>query len=175
MRKNKPQTLTRLSVYRKLHRINIKGNGKMKFDDINISIIRHLRDGRIPFRKIAEELEVSEGTIRARVKKLQDEGILEISGLIDPDALPDNYVVMVGVKLKDMDLVKKGEEFSGLRGVISVCVVTGRFDLIVMVLLKKQFGMLEFYTNEVSKIENVRSVETFVVYKSFNLKVPLVL
>ncbi len=72
-----------------------------------------------------------------------------------------------------MDLVKKGEEFSKLKGVISVCVVTGRFDLMVTVMLKKQFGMLEFYTNEVSKIENVRSVETFVVYKSFNLKVPL--
>ena len=147
----------------------------MKLDSINISILQHLRDGRVPFRQIAEDLGVSEGTIRGRVKKLQDEGILEITGLIDPDVLPDEYVVLVGVKLKDMDLVKKGEEFSKLKGVISVCVVTGRFDLIVMVLLKKQFGMLDFYTNEVSKVENVRSVETFVVYKSFNLKVPLVL
>ncbi|MBM9603377.1 Lrp/AsnC family transcriptional regulator [Desulfopila inferna] len=146
----------------------------MKFDTINISIIRHLRDGRVPYRKIAEDLGVSEGTIRSRVKKLQDEGVLEITGLINPDALPDQYVVMVGVRLKDMDLVKKGEEFSRLDGVISVCVVTGRFDLLLTVMLKKQFGMLEFYTNEVSKVENVRSVETFVVYKSFNLKVPLV-
>ena len=43
------------------------------------------------------------------------------------------------------------------------------------VMLRKQFGMLEFYTNEVSKVDNVRSVETFVVYKSYNLKVPLAL
>jgi Lrp/AsnC family transcriptional regulator, regulator for asnA, asnC and gidA len=147
----------------------------MKFDETNIAIIRHLRDGRVAFKKIADELNVSEGTIRSRVKKLQDEGVLEIAGLINPDALPDKYVILIGVKLKDMDLVKKAEEFSTLRGVISVCVVTGRFDLIVTVMLKKQFGMLEFYTQEVSAIENVRSVETFVVYKSFNLKVPLVL
>ncbi len=146
----------------------------MKIDEINISIINHLRDGRVPFKKIAEDLAVSEGTIRSRVKKLQDEGILEITGLVNPDVFPDKYVVLIGVKLKDMDLVKKAEEFSHLRGVISVCVVTGRFDLIVTVMLKKNFGMLEFYTNEVSQIDNVRSVETFVVYKSFNLKVPLV-
>ena len=82
---------------------------------------------------------------------------------------------MIGVRLKDMDLVKKGEEFSKLRGVISVCVVTGRFDLILTVMLTKEFTMLEFYTEEVSKLENVRAVETFVVYKSFNLKVPLTL
>ncbi len=146
----------------------------MKIDEINSSIINHLRDGRVPFKKIADELGVSEGTIRARVKKLQEDGVLEITGLINPDVLPDKYVVMVGVKLKDMDLVKKAEEFSTLKGVISVCVVTGRFDLMLTVMLKKEFGMLEFYTNEVSQIENVRSVETFVVYKSFNLKVPLV-
>jgi len=145
----------------------------MKIDEINISIINHLRDGRVPFKKIADDLHVSEGTIRARVKKLQEEGVLEITGLIDPEAIPDNFLVMVGVNLKDMDLVTKGEEFSKLRGVVSVCVVTGRFDLIVMVMLKKNFGMVEFYTEEVSRIENVRSVETFVVYKSFNLKVPL--
>lgn len=147
----------------------------MKIDETNVAIIQHLKDGRVPFKQIAEKLGVSEGTIRARVKKLQDEGVLEITGLINPDVLPDKYVVMVGVKLKDMDLVKKAEEFSTLRGVISVCVVTGRFDLMVTVMLRKQFGMLEFYTNEVSQVENVRSVETFVVYKSFNLKVPLAL
>ncbi len=145
----------------------------MKIDEINISIINHLKDCRVAFKKIADDLLVSEGTVRARVKRLQEEGVLEIAGLVDPEAMPDKYLIMVGVKLKDMNLVGKGEEFSKLRGVTSVCVVTGRFDLLVMVMLKKQFGMLEFYTEEVSQIENVRSVETFVIYKSFNLKVPL--
>ena len=74
-----------------------------------------------------------------------------------------------------MYLVKKGEDFSRLRGVTSVCVVTGRFDLILTVLLTKDFPMVKFYTEEVAKLENVRAVETFVVYKSFNLKVPLTL
>ena len=145
----------------------------MKIDDINISIINHLKDGRIPFRKIADDLSISEGTVRTRVRKLTEEGVLEISGLVDPEAIPDQSVVMVGVNVGDMDLVKKGEEFSTLRGVTSVCVVTGRFDLIVTVVLKKGFGLLEFYTEEVKKLDNVLAVESFVVYKSFNLKVPL--
>ncbi|PHR24670.1 MAG: hypothetical protein COA36_14730 [Desulfotalea sp.] len=56
---------------------------------------------------------------------------------------------------------------------MSVCVVTGRFDLILTVLLTKDFNMVTFYTEEVARLDNVRGVETFVVYKSFNLKVPL--
>ena len=103
------------------------------------------------------------------------EGVLEISGLVDPDVVSGHRVVMVGVKLKTMDLVKKGEEFSKLKGVVSVSVVTGRFDLILVVLLKSGFGLLEFYTDEVSKLKDVQSVETFVVYKSYNLKLPYII
>jgi Lrp/AsnC family transcriptional regulator for asnA, asnC and gidA len=146
----------------------------MKIDELNISIITRLKDGRVPFKKIAEELSVSEATVRSRVRKMEKEGVVEITGLVDPAAIPDQYVVFIGVKLNDMDLVKKGKEFSLLRGVVSVSVVTGRFDLIVLALLRKSFGILEFYTEEVSKINDVGSVETFVVYKSFDLKVPLV-
>jgi len=147
----------------------------MKIDKTHIAIIRHLRDGRKSFKKIAEELNLSENTVRARVNKLVDEGILEISGVVNPDAIPRHRVVMVGVKLKTMDLVNKGEEFSRLPGVVSVSVVTGRFDLMLIVLLKERYDLLEFYTEAVSKIEDVQSVETFVVYKSYNLKVPYIL
>ena len=147
----------------------------MKIDTINLAIIKHLRDGRKSYKQIARALSVSENTIRSRVHKLKAAGILEISGLVDPEAIEGHRVVMVGVKLKTMNLVKKGEEFSKLRGVISVSVVTGRFDLILVVLLKTGFGLLEFYTKEVSRLQDVQSVETFVVYKSYNLKVPYLL
>ena len=146
----------------------------MQVDSTNLSIIQHLRNGRKSFKKIAQELSVSENTVRSRVQKLVDEGILEITGLVNPDALNGHRLVMVGVKLNTMDLVNKGEEFSRLKGVVSVSVVTGRFDLILVVLLKQGFGLLEFYTEEVSKLKDVQSVETFVVYKSYNMKVPYV-
>ena len=147
----------------------------MKMTGTNIEIIKHLREGRKSFNAIAADLSLSENTVRSRVAKMIEEGILDISALVNPEAIPGHRLVLVGVKLDTMDLVKKGEEFSRLRGVISVCVVTGRFDLIVSALLKEDFGLLEFYTNEVSRIKDVQSVETFVVYKGYNAKVPYVL
>ena len=147
----------------------------MNIDKINLTIIKHLRNGRKSYNKIAQDLCVSENTVRTRVQKLIDEGVLEISGLVNPEIIDGHRVVIVGVKLQSMDLVNKGQEFSHLKGVVSVSVVTGRFDLILIVLLKPGFGLLEFYTEEVSKIKDVQSVETFVVYKSYNLKVPYVL
>ena len=147
----------------------------MNIDSTSIAIMKHLRDGRKSYKKIAEEMALSENTVRTRVNRLREEGVLDLSGVVDAEAIPGHRVVMVGVKLSSMNLVKKGAEFSQLKGVVSVSVVTGRFDLILVVLLKEGFGLLEFYTEEVVRIEDVRSVETFVVYKGYNLKVPYIL
>jgi Lrp/AsnC family transcriptional regulator for asnA, asnC and gidA len=147
----------------------------MNMDEISLQIIKHLRDGRKSFGEIGKSLSVTTNTVRARVRKLMKKGTLEIIGSIDPEKIDNHFLVIVGVKLKTMRLVDKGEEFSKLKGVISVVVVTGRFDLILTVLLNNKFGLNEFYTQEVSKIEDVLSTETFVVYKNYNWKVPYTL
>ncbi|UCH23049.1 MAG: Lrp/AsnC family transcriptional regulator [Deltaproteobacteria bacterium] len=147
----------------------------MKIDETNIEIIKQLRRGRKSYKKIATELGITENTVRSRVNRLLSEGVIEISGIVNPEEIAGHRVVMVGVKLATMNLVTKGAEFSKLKGVVSVSVVTGRFDLMLVVLLKEGFGLLEFYTEEVARIEGVQSVETFVVYKSYNLKVPYIL
>lgn len=146
----------------------------MRIDETNLAIIRHLRDGRKSFKRIAEEMGLTENTVRARVKKLVEDEVFEISGLVNPEAVQGHKVVLIGVRLQNMDLVKRGEEFSKLKGVVSVSVVTGRFDLMLVVLLKDDYDLLQFYTEEVSRVHGVESVETFVVYKSFNLRVPYI-
>ncbi len=144
-------------------------------DDTNLAILRHLREGRKSFRIIAEDLNLSENTVRARVNRLQEEGILDIRGCVDPDALPGHSCALIGIKMSTVDLVAAGEAFSALKGVVSVRVVTGRYDLIVEVLLNEGFGLLEFYTGEVARVENVQDIETFVVYKGFGQRVPYML
>ncbi|MBI4830807.1 MAG: Lrp/AsnC family transcriptional regulator [Candidatus Lindowbacteria bacterium] len=105
----------------------------MDVGETNIKVVKHLRDGRKSFKEIAVALSITENTVRARVKKLIKKSILHIMGLVDPDKIPNHYLAIVGVKLQTMHLVKKGEEFSKLKGVVSVGVVTGRFDLILTV------------------------------------------
>ncbi|RMF92905.1 MAG: Lrp/AsnC family transcriptional regulator [Candidatus Schekmanbacteria bacterium] len=147
----------------------------MKIDEINISIIKHLRDGRKSFKEIAESLDISENTVRARVGKLIEEGVLDIAGLVNPDAIPNHKIAIIGVKLSNVTMVKNIEKFSKLKGVVSVSIVTGRYDLMMIVMLKDGFELLDFYQEEMSKMKNIQSVETFIAYKSYNLKVPYLL
>ena len=126
--------------------------------------------------KWAENMD-TENTVRARVNKLIEEGVLEISGLVNPEVIPGLQVVMMGVKLKTLDLERKAKEFSGLRGIISASVVTGRYDLIVHLVLSEDEGLslLDFFKTELDKISEISEVETFVVYQSHNLRIPYIL
>jgi len=147
----------------------------MKIDETNRRIIKQLRNGRKSFDEIARELSITPNTVRSRVKRLMADGILDIVGVINPEKMDNHFLSIVGVKLRNMNLIRKAEEFRKLKGVISVGIVTGQFDLIVTVLLNNDFSLLDFLTKEVSKIRDVMSTETFVVYKNFNLKVPYAL
>jgi Lrp/AsnC family transcriptional regulator for asnA, asnC and gidA len=148
---------------------------RMKIDTSTIAIVKALRNGRESFKRIAERLGLAENTVRSRVQRLAQEKILDITGLVDPEALPGHQLVMIGVKLKTTDMFNKGQEFSRLKGVVSACAVTGRYDLILTVLFNESYNLEEFYTREVPRIADVQSLETFVICKGYNLKVPYVL
>lgn len=146
----------------------------MKLDDTNKAIIRLLEDGRKPYSAIAEEIGITENTVRSRVNRLIEDGVLKISGLVNPQMLPEMQVAIMGIKLSTLNLEEKAKEFSKLRGVFSVVVVTGRFDLIVQLVTEtdEQSSLLNFFKNELSKVKDVSDVETFVCYQSHNYNIP---
>ena len=146
-----------------------------RLDRLNMRIIGHLQEGRKSYKQIALALGVSENTVKSRVRKLEAEGILKIAGYVDPEAMEGHQIVYIGVKLKDLDYPDKGEEISRLKRVVSVGVVTGRYDLIVTVHLKSGFGLLEFLSTELGTIDRIESIETYMVYKGFNIKVPYII
>ncbi|PHR25240.1 MAG: transcriptional regulator [Desulfotalea sp.] len=147
----------------------------MEIDETNIEILRHLKDGRKSFKLVAEALSITENTVRSRVNKLLEEGILNFSGNVEVDSLPGHSLLYLGVKLRTMDLKNKAFQFSELKGVISAGIVTGRYDIILQVLLGNNYSLLEFITEQVATIEDVQTVESFIVFKGYNLKVPYIL
>jgi len=143
-------------------------------DTLDKEIIVEFQDnGRKPYSEIASKLNVSEGTVRKRVKKLTDMGVFKIAGLIDPGKYGEHLLAVVGVQLGSQNLLENAQKFSELHGVISVGIVTGRYDLVCQVLFDKPDGLIKFFTEEVSKIKDVKFTETFIIYKAFNWKVNL--
>ncbi len=147
----------------------------MEIDTTNLEILRHLKDGRKPFKLIAEALSITENTVRNRVNRLMEEGILRFSGAVDINALAGHNLLYLGVKLKSMNLQEKAAEFSRLKGVVSAGIVTGRYDIILQVILGRDYNLLEFITEQVARVDEVQTVESFIVYQGYNLHVPYIL
>ncbi len=149
----------------------------IKIDDTNLSIIKLLREGRKSYKVMAEELSLTENTVRSRVNKLIAENVLKITGLIDPGALPGHQVIIVALKLDTVELKEKAVELSQLKGVVSASITNGRYDCFLYILLSDEqgFGLSEFLDGELSRVAGIKDYETFVVYKSVNLKIPYII
>ncbi len=142
-------------------------------DELDKKILTQLKEGRRSFKKIADTIGITENTVRSRVRRMEEEGAIKISAYVDADKNEEVQVLLIGIRTSTMDYIAKGEEISRLPGVISVAVVTGRFDLIVKVALPEgQHKMLDFLKDELSRIDSIETIETFVVYKGFGLMIP---
>ena len=83
---------------------------------------------------------------------------------------------MVGMKVKSADLVERRRGCIPAQRRYQVSGLSpAAYDLIAEVLLKDDFGLLRFFTEEVATVDDVQDFETFVVYKSYGLKVPYIL
>ena len=57
----------------------------LTLDDLDKKILGYLQqDGRMTYVTLAAHLGVSEGTLRKRVKRLEDAGVLKTMGVTDP-------------------------------------------------------------------------------------------
>ena len=140
----------------------------MQPDETDWKIISILKEGYVPNNTIALELGVSEGTVRSRLKKMKEAGILQIRALINPDVLENKQLVLVAMRVAESKLLDlKAEELSHLKNVLSVSIASGRYDLIAEVLLDSNRGLVQFLTEELSKVEGILASESFIMLKNY--------
>lgn len=141
----------------------------MQPDKTDWQIIDLLSEKYLPNITVAKRLGLSEGTIRQRLKKLQDAGILKIKALRDPNVLENQQLAIIMANITKANLLdKKAREISELENVLSVSVVSGRYDILIEVLVDSNKGLVKFLTEDLSKVTGISSTESFVTLKSYN-------
>ena len=142
---------------------------KMQPDAIDWKIIDILRRGNQANNKIAHDLDVSEGMIRRRIQRLKDAGILHVRALINTDMLEQQQLAIIGVNVTESRMLEtKGREISTLPCVLSVSLVSGRYDLVAEVLVDSNRGLVKFLTESLSNVEGISKSESFLMLKSYH-------
>ncbi len=138
-------------------------------DKLNRSIIAMLqRDGRMAFSEIAQELGVSEGTIRNRVGSMKQAGMLRIVAIADPVATEYKAAAMLGLNVSPGHTPQAvAERLAGLADVVYILWVSGRYDLLIEVVSNERDGFLNFLEQEIHGQPDIASSETMTGLKNF--------
>ena len=132
-----------------------------KLDRLDCQLIRLLqKDGRMPNNAIAQELNISEFTVRRRLKRLLLNGIIRIVAVADPIDLGFEIAgnLKIRINLKKADHVLK--ELVKIDSLIWVALTTGGTDIDADFITRSLKEFQELIFKKISKIDGVLSTET---------------
>lgn len=136
-----------------------------QLDSIDLAILEQLKnDGRRSFADIAADLKVSAGTIRNRIKRLEDDGILKFIGLVNPNHLSLSSYASVFIRVNPPSLIQQiVETLSEYSEVNFLATVAGEHHLHVDILCEDNDQFMRFMRDQVHTIEGIVDTKTTMV------------
>lgn len=128
------------------------------------AIIRLLQqDARMSYAEISRATGIPESTVRRRMDRLQQRGVIEFVLLADPARLGYDVRAMIGLRVELGSVDAISETLRSMEEVTFAAFLTGNFDIMIQVVVRSQDELVGFLTHRLAGIPGVRSSETFVM------------
>ena len=136
-----------------------------QLDELDRMILHILQeDGRASYSEVARRLKVPESTVRLRVKKLIERGIIrKFAALINPFKAGYSIVAFIAVDVEPRRIKRVAEELSKLPEVDVLGIATGAHDILMQVTVRDLHELESFLIEKLGKIEGIRSTETSIL------------
>ena len=132
-------------------------------DPLDNQIIDILRkDGRASNASIARELDLTEGTVRRRLKRILDEDYVHVTVLMDAGKMGYVSEALVGVQVDPDKVDEVARHIADLSEVGWVALTTGTYDVFAWTALPSPEELGVFLRTRIGTIPGVRRTETFV-------------
>lgn len=129
-------------------------------DPLDRKIVDKLsRDARISNRAIAAELGVTEGTIRARIKRLQNEGLIHFTVVTDFRLAGSPNLCMMGIDADPARVTSIAEQLRRMPEINCVVLLLGRFNLLAMGLFNNIEQLHDLVSEQIRSLPGVQRVE----------------
>lgn len=139
----------------------------VKLDKIDKKIIELLkRDGRMSYRKIAEEIGRTEVTVRRRVRKLIKEGVIRrFTVAIDPVKIGKGVQAFISVPIDVKETSKLVEKLRNMEEVSEAYFLAGRTILLLKINVEDLSALSRFLEEKLEALGETRNVETYLILK----------
>ncbi|MEW4467409.1 Lrp/AsnC family transcriptional regulator [Parasphingorhabdus sp. JC815] len=134
-------------------------NEKFEIDDIDRSIIRELRrNGRATNQQIADRLELAAATVSSRIRRMEQANKLRVIAVSDFHAHGYDLLLEIAIEVENRPASEVARELAKLDEVFAVHLVTGRYDIDILVVLRTFDELQSFVSEKVSSIRGIRSM-----------------
>lgn len=142
--------------------VKINSMTLVKPDAIDEKLIHLLsQDARQSSEALAKQLKLSAATVRRRMRKLIQDGLLHIIGVADPAKFGFPVTAVFAVDA-DHDVLESTMHTLVLEPEIRwAATTTGRFDIIAVARFRSNELLSEFMSKKLTKIQGIKDVETF--------------
>ena len=136
-----------------------------KLDELDRAILRILQeDGRTSYSEIARRLSVPESTVRLRVKRLVERGVIrKFAALINPFKAGYSIVAFIAVDVEPSKIKEAAEKLKELPEVDVLGIATGAHDILMQVTVKDLKELENFLIEKLGRIEGIKSTETSIL------------
>ncbi|MCR9186959.1 MAG: Lrp/AsnC family transcriptional regulator [Halieaceae bacterium] len=135
---------------------------RRRLDDIDRQIVARLsEDARISNRQIATDLGVTEGTVRARVKRMEEERQIRITAVTNIDRFRNGALAYIWIEVERSHQVQAvARALSAIGELGFVGEMLGRSDLLAITMVRSNEHLAEFVHQRISSIPGVRRTES---------------
>jgi Lrp/AsnC family transcriptional regulator, regulator for asnA, asnC and gidA len=146
----------------------------MSLDELDHRVIKAFQaNGRVSNREVARQLGVSEATVRSRVRRLEEAGVVRIRAVGDATrarGLAANAIIGITVAAGQVEAVM--EKLLDHPEISVASTTIGRHDIIIGCALPDAEGLAEFILRRINRIPGITRSVTFpavsVVKHDFN-------
>lgn len=133
-------------------------------DKVDSDIICFLqKDGRMPYTKIAEELGLSEATVRTRIQRLIKDKVISIVAVCEPRKLGFAFTGNIKLQLSTNRTKDIIEELKKFREITYIALMTGTSDIDIDFLVKSLDDLHVLLHDKIGKIKGILRVETSII------------
>lgn len=142
-----------------------------ELDEIDRKIIEILKaDGRMSFRKVAEKINKTEATVRRRVKRLEDDHLIDHFTIVMNDDA-ENVTRAIITILPSLDARKAiAKEMLGIPEITDLWMLGGKCGIFARVEGKDMKAIQDIIETKITGVRGIQSLETCMVLKELKSK-----
>ncbi len=136
-----------------------------EFDKTDIKIVNLLlEDGRMSASEMSRRMgDISERSIRYRIDRMIDDGVIQISAVVSPEALGLTIKADVWLEVESDRILEVARKMAAFENVTYVACGIGQNDISIQIVAKDTAEIYYFVTEVVRKVAGVRKTTTSIV------------